>query len=262
LIIKNKNIILTRVPTQERNMFSQQLLTRLKSAKTVAVLTGAGISAESGVPTFRGEQGLWKKFRPEELANFDAFMQNPKLVWEWYNYRKKIISEVEPNAAHYALVQMEARFDNFHLITQNVDNLHRRAGSKRIYELHGNIMRNRCVDCNKTADVINFDEQELPRCECGGLIRPDVVWFGEMLPQQVLMNSFTIANQSEVFFSIGTSAVVQPAASLPLEAKNAGAYVVEINLEPTVISNLIDESILGKAAEIMPKLVDKIIDAS
>lgn len=238
-------------------MFSQQLLTKLKAAKAVAVLTGAGISAESGVPTFRGEEGLWKKFRPEELANFQAFMQNPGLVWEWYNYRKKIISEVEPNPGHYALVQLEDRFENFFLITQNVDNLHARAGSRRIYELHGNIMRNRCVDCNKPAKEISFQEAgDLPRCDCGGLIRPDVVWFGEELPPSVLKASFAAARRSEVFFSIGTSAVVQPAASLPLEAKNAGAYVVEINSEPTVISRLMDESIRGKAGEILPQLVD------
>jgi len=242
-------------------MFSDQLINKLKQAQRVAVLTGAGISAESGVPTFRGEEGLWKKFRPEELANFDAFIRNPKLVWEWYTYRKKIISEVEPNAAHYALVQLEEKYENFHLITQNVDNLHRLAGSKRICELHGNIMRNRCVDCNKYIDEIHFNQEELPRCECGGLIRPDVVWYGENLPQQVLMDSFTAANSSDVFFSIGTSAVVQPAASLPLEAKNAGAFVVEINIEPTVISHLIDESLLGKAADIMPKIIEKIAEA-
>jgi len=239
-------------------MFSELMLNRLKAAKIVAVLTGAGISAESGVPTFRGEEGLWKKFRPEELANVDAFLRNPKLVWEWYNYRKNIISEVEPNAAHYALVKMESFFEQFYLITQNVDNLHRRAGSQRIYELHGNIMRNRCVDCNKRYEEISFEPDELPRCDCGGLIRPDVVWFGEALPQQELMNSFAAANQCDVFFSIGTSAVVQPAASLPLEAKNAGAYVIEINTEPTVISNLVDESILGKAGEILPALMDKL----
>ncbi len=240
-------------------MFSEQLIRKLKNAKIVAVLTGAGISAESGVPTFRGEEGLWKKFRPEELANFDAFMRNPTLVWEWYNYRKKIISEVEPNPAHYALVKLETLFENFYLITQNVDNLHRRVGNKTIYELHGNIMRNRCVDCNKNIEKVNFtNEDDLPRCDCGGLIRPDVVWFGEALPQQVLMNSFIAASKSEVFFSIGTSAVIQPAASLPLEAKQSGAYVVEINTEPTVISNLVDESILGKAGEILPQLVNKI----
>lgn len=240
-------------------MFSEKLITNLKAAKTVAVLTGAGISAESGVPTFRGEEGLWKKFRPEELANFDAFMKNPQLVWEWYNYRKKIISEVKPNPGHVALARMEKLFDHFYLITQNVDNMHRQAGSSRIYELHGNIMRNRCVDCNKYVETIPVHEPDVvPRCECGGLIRPDVVWFGENLPQQVLMNSYAAANDSDVFFSIGTSAVVQPAASLPVKAKYAGAYVVEINTEHTVISSLVDECILGKAAEILPKLVDTI----
>ena len=137
-------------------MFSDLLIKKLISAKTVAVLTGAGISAESGVPTFRGEQGLWKKYRPEELANFNAFIKNPKLVWEWYNFRKNLIRKVEPNPGHYALVEMERHFNDFFLITQNVDNLHRLAGSRRIYELHGNIMRNRCVDCNKQMDEIAF----------------------------------------------------------------------------------------------------------
>lgn len=240
-------------------MFTEKLIAKLKTAKTVAALTGAGISAESGVPTFRGEAGLWKKFRPEELANFNAFIRNPQLVWEWYNYRKRIISEVEPNPGHYALAKMETLFENFYLITQNVDNLHRRAGNNRIYELHGNIMRNRCVDCNKYAATVTIQNcDDVPRCECGGLIRPDVVWFGENLPEQELMNSYTAANNSDVFFSIGTSAVVQPAASLPIKAKYAGAYVVEINTEYTVISSLVDECILGKAAEILPNLVDSI----
>lgn len=241
-------------------MFSEMLMSRLRSAKTVSVLTGAGISAESGVPTFRGEEGLWKKFRPEELANFDAFIRNPKLVWEWYNYRKQLISQVEPNAGHYAISKMEFHFPHFYLITQNVDDLHRKAGSKEIYELHGNIMRNRCVDCNKHQETIpETDQDALPRCDCGGLIRPDVVWFGESLPSQVLKCSFDAARSSDVFFSIGTSAVVQPAASLPLEAKHEGAYVVEINLEPTVISPYVDETILGKAAVILPQLLKKLI---
>ena len=240
-------------------MFSEEMLNRLREAKSVGVLTGAGISAESGVPTFRGEEGLWKKYHPEELANFDAFIQNPKLVWEWYNYRKKIISEVEPNPAHHALVKMEKHYAEFSLVTQNVDNLHRRAGSQRIYELHGNIMRNRCVDCNKYVDEFSIlDAENLPECECGGPIRPDVVWYGEMLPQKVLMDSFRVANNSDVFFSIGTSAVVQPAASLPLEAKNAGAFVIEINAESTVISSLVDESIIGKAGEVLPKLLKEL----
>lgn len=242
-------------------MFSDLLIKRLKKAKTVAALTGAGISAESGVPTFRGEQGLWKKFRPEELANFNAFIKNPKFVWEWYNFRINLIRQVKPNPGHYALVKMENHFPDFCLITQNVDNLHRLAGSRRIYELHGNIMRNRCVDCNKQMDEIAFsDEENLPRCDCGGLIRPDVVWYGESLPEDVLTKSYDAADRSDVFFSIGTSAVVQPAASLPLEAKRAGAYVVEINFEPTVITNYVDESIIGKSGEILPELVKRILN--
>lgn len=240
-------------------MFSDRLIKKMKKSNTVAVLSGAGISAESGVPTFRGEQGLWKNYRPEELANFNAFIKNPKLVWEWYNFRKNLISQVKPNPGHYALVEMENMFPDFYLITQNVDNLHRVAGAKKIYELHGNIMRNRCVDCNKYINEIFFDnDEQLPRCDCGGLIRPDVIWFGENLPENVLMEAFEAAQKSDIFFAIGTSAVVHPAASLPLEAKRAGAYVVEVNFEPTAITNYVDESILGKSGEILPELVKRI----
>ncbi|HDP98840.1 MAG TPA: NAD-dependent deacylase [bacterium] len=242
-------------------MFSDELITRLKRAQTVVALTGAGVSAESGVPTFRGENGLWKNFRPEELANFNAFIKNPKLVWEWYQWRKELVNKVKPNPGHYALVELEAMFDDFCMITQNVDDLHRKAGAKKIYELHGNIMRNRCVDCNEytNEDDVQFAESDaLPRCHCGGLLRPDVVWFGEQLPQRTLMQAFDAANRAEVFFSIGTSAVVQPAASLPIEARRAGAYVVEINFEPTVISHYVDESIIGKSGEILPKLVARL----
>ncbi|MCI0496614.1 NAD-dependent deacylase [candidate division KSB1 bacterium] len=244
-------------------MFSNRLIEKLQSAKSIAVLTGAGISAESGVPTFRGEQGLWKKFRPEELANFNAFIRNPELVWEWYNYRKKLIYEVVPNPGHHALVKMERHYPDFTLITQNVDNLHRVAGSRNILELHGNIMMNRCVDCNRL-----FKDQELslgseadlhvPRCSCGSLIRPNVVWFGEALPVRELQLAHETALRCDLFFSIGTSALVQPAASLPLEAKRANAYVVEINYEATAISHLVDESILGKSGEILPLLIEKI----
>ncbi len=242
-------------------MFSENFLNRLKKAQSVAVLTGAGVSAESGVPTFRGDEGLWKKYKLEELANFDAFMRNPKLVWEWYNFRKDLIHKVKPNPGHYALAKMEKIFPEFHLITQNVDNLHRRAGNQKIYELHGNIMRNRCVDCNKyyNDDDLKFDDPgELPRCDCGGLIRPDVVWFGEMLPEAELRNAFAAARSCDVFLTVGTSAVVQPAASLPMEALEAGAYVVEINPEPTVISSYVHESIWGKSGEVLPALLEKI----
>lgn len=237
-------------------MFSQRLINNLKNAKRVAVLTGAGISAESGVPTFRGESGLWKKFRPEELANVNAFLSNPKLVWEWYNYRKKLISEVKPNPGHVALVAIENQIPEFCLITQNVDGLHRTAGSQTILELHGNIMRSKCLDCGMKDETPLLEFTDVPKCLCGGMMRPDVVWFGEMLPEDVIRDAFERTEACEVFLCIGTSAVVHPAASLPMVARQAGAYVVEINLDSTVISDRVDESILGQSGNILPKLVD------
>ncbi len=238
-------------------MFSKELISKLKSAKSVAVLTGAGISAESGVPTFRGENGLWKKYRPEELANFNAFIKNPELVWDWYRYRKNIIQNVQPNAGHHALAELEVHYPDFSLITQNVDNLHQRAGNKNIYELHGNITRNRCVDCNRhfSDDELKCEDVTVPHCSCGGLVRPDVVWFGEMLPERELRMAFEASQRCEMFLTIGTSALVHPAASLPGEAIQAGAFVVEINFEPTVISNHVNESIIGKSGEILPQLL-------
>ena len=237
-------------------MFSEKLLLKLKKAQSVAIFTGAGMSAESGVPTFRGEDGLWKKFRPEELANFDAFIRNPDLVWEWYRYRKQIIASIQPNPGHFALAEMEKHHERFAIITQNIDNLHRRAGSKTIYELHGNIERNYCIKCNKNfsnADITS--QQQVPYCSCGGLVRPDVVWFGEFLPEDKWNLSVAAAQQAEIFFSIGTSAVVYPAASLPLMAKRAGAYLVEINIERTELSYEADEVLLGKSGDTLPKLV-------
>lgn len=236
------------------------LIAKMKSAKAVAVLTGAGISAESGVPTFRGTQGLWKKYRPEHLANFDAFIKNPELVWEWYKYRQNIIRSVQPNPGHHALVTIEKNYPDFSLITQNVDNLHRRAGNRKIYELHGNIMRSRCVDCNRYFEDSELDAKDtkVPRCPCGGMIRPDVVWFGEMLPQQALLSSINASNNCDVFLTIGTSALVHPAASLPIEAQRSGAFLIEINYEPTVISHLVNESIIGKSGEILPELIQRL----
>lgn len=236
---------------------SATLISRLSNAQSVCVLTGAGVSAESGVPTFRGAEGLWSKFKPEELANFNAFIRNPALVWEWYSYRKKVIKEVQPNPAHYALVELEQRIPNFTLVTQNVDGLHRRAGSKRILELHGNIERSYCIDCRASADDILLDEsQEPPRCKhCGGLLRPDVVWFGEMLPAGVFEQALGAARRCDVFLCLGTSAVVYPAASLPFEALEQGAYVVEINQEYTDLSSRVQEAILGKAGIILPQLI-------
>jgi NAD-dependent deacetylase len=237
---------------------SETLQSALKRAGEVVVFSGAGMSAESGVPTFRGEDGLWKKFRPEELANFGAFMRNPALVWEWYDHRRKIISSVEPNAGHRAIVAMEHICRKVTVITQNIDNLHQRAGSSIVHELHGNINRNYCVGCGMSVtDIPATPEGTAPRCAaCGGLIRPDVVWFGEDLPVDEWNASVAVAQRADLLFAVGTSGVVYPAASIPVLAKRAGALVVEINTERTEISALADETILGKAGEILPRIVE------
>jgi NAD-dependent deacetylase len=237
--------------------FTDRFLDVLKTAGSVVVSTGAGVSAESGVPTFRGEEGLWKKFRAEELATFEAFQANPKIVWEWYNYRRDIINKIKPNPGHYAVAEMARLFDRFQLITQNVDDLHRAAGSEDIVELHGNIKRNRCLDCGKE----NYDEefeQFPPLCGCGGRLRPDVVWFGELLPAGAIEKAFAVTKSCDLFFSVGTSGIVQPAASLPSMAKQHGAFVVEVNIEPTEISFIADLHLQGKSGEILPAVVEKI----
>jgi NAD-dependent deacetylase len=223
-----------------------------------AVLTGAGISAESGVPTFRGKEGLWGKFRPEQLASVDGFMAHPEAVWEWYNWRRQLISEVSPNPGHYALRDMAQFFDRFTLITQNVDNLHQAAGSTGVLELHGNIYRNKCMQCGVAVDGdIEISPGVFPTCaRCGGKIRPDVVWFGESLPQDVMEEAFRRAERAEVFFSIGTSALVQPAASLPWVAKRHGATLVEINPEVTPVSDLADFRFAARSGELLPELVE------
>lgn len=239
-------------------MFSQELITRLKKARSVVVLTGAGISAESGIPTFRGQEGLWKKYRAEELANVEAFHQNPHLVWEWYEYRRSIIQSKAPNPAHFALAHMEQYYTDFVVITQNVDGFHRAAGNRKVLEIHGNILRSRCVECHKIYNSKPYIMKDhLPQCECGGLLRPDVVWFGEALSEDLLKQSYQAAQSCEVFFSIGTSSIVQPAASFPVVAKNHGAYLVEINVETTPLSSIADEVLLGKVGEILPELVEK-----
>jgi NAD-dependent deacetylase len=237
-----------------------EFVKKLKEAKSVVVFTGAGISAESGIPTFRGKDGLWNKLKPEELANFSAFLQNPDMVWEWYQHRKNIIHQNKPNPAHYAIAGMEKYYKKFTVITQNVDNLHTRAGSSKVLELHGNIERNFCVDCGKFDFSPEVNESvKVPKCRhCGGLIRPDVVWFGEMLPQDVFAEAERCARTSDILIVIGTSAVVYPAAYIPLNAKSGGAYLVEINLEETELSGSVDYSIRGKAGEIMPVILEKI----
>ncbi len=239
----------------------EAFLERLKTANSIVFFTGAGISAESGIPTFRGKDGIWNKLKPEELANFNAFLKNPDMVWEWYQHRRTIIHETGPNPAHYAIANFENYYDDVSVVTQNVDNLHGRAGSSHIYELHGNIERNFCVDCKTDYDdsKIDLSNKQVPKCEeCGGLIRPDVVWFGEMLPQLVFANAQRKAEQSDICFVVGTSAVIYPAAYIPIEAKRHGSYLVEINIEETEISSYVDCSLFGKAGEIMPVILDQI----
>ncbi len=231
-----------------------QLLPLFKKQSKIAVLTGAGISAESGVPTFRDKQtGLWSKFNPQVLANFETFLQEPKLVWDWYDFRKKTINEISPNQGHFALVDFEKLFPDFSLITQNIDNLHQKAGSKNVVELHGNIERNYCISCKKFKENIS----ELPpKCDfCGGLVRPDVVWFGEMLPEDALRFAFHKSKESDIFLCIGTSAVVYPAAQLPVDAARNGAKLIIINPEETEISPFAAFQIYEKSGEFLPKLI-------
>ncbi len=218
------------------------------------------MSAESGVPTFRGKDGLWGKFRAEELATMEAFIANPKIVWEWYNWRRELMSKVEPNPGHHAITKLESLCDNFTLITQNVDNLHRVAGTQQILELHGNIHRNKCVDCNQPCDpLLEIHPDAIPTCEsCGGKIRPDVVWFGEMLNPQIINQAFQESEKADIFFAVGTSAIVHPAASLPPLAKRSGATLVEVNVEETPISFLADFQVAAKSGEFLPLLVEEL----
>ena len=226
--------------------------------RSVAVLTGAGISAESGVPTFRGEDGLWRTYRAEDLATPGAFSRDPHLVWEWYDWRRGLIAGCRPNAAHQALADMERHFDDWTLITQNVDGLHQQAGSRNVVELHGNIWRMRCTQGCQTpwedrAVPLALAGGALPRCpRCGSLARPDVVWFGESLPGEALAAALAAAQRCQVMLVVGTSAVVQPAASLPLLALQRGAYLVEVNPQPTPLSDAAHEVIREPAASALP----------
>lgn len=225
--------------------------------RRIAVLTGAGISAESGVPTFRGANGLWRQFNPMQLATPEGFFENPRLVWEWYDWRRQRIAAAQPNAGHRALAEWEQEVPHFTLITQNVDGLHQQAGSKRVLELHGSLWRLRCVACSHEEENRTVPLPSLPPyCpRCGHLLRPDVVWFGEALPEEVFAEAVQEAEQADLFLVVGTSATVQPAASLPLWAKRAGATVVEVNPERTPITLEADLSLRSTAAVGLPRLL-------
>ena len=239
------------------------LAARLRTARAVGVLTGAGMSAESGVPTFRGAGGLWRNFSATDLATPEAFARDPLLVWQWYRWRQGIIARAEPNAGHRALARLQERLAVLTLITQNVDGLHQRAGSGAVIELHGNIWRARCArGCGSVrqlggADLLpeaESDGTDLPVCNCGALLRPDIVWFGEPLDERHVHAALEGARTAEVFIAIGTSGIVYPAAGLPLAAARAGALVVEINLDQTPLSPVAGLVLRGAAAEVLPAL--------
>lgn len=234
-----------------------ELVERLRSARRVVVLTGAGVSAESGVPTFRQAQtGLWARYDPQSLATAAAFRANPRLVWEWYAWRRSLVAQAEPNPGHYALVEMEQHIPEFRLITQNVDGLHQRAGTHKIIELHGNIQRSKCFDEHIVIETWEEQSEVPPRCpHCGGMLRPDVVWFGESLPPEALEAAWEAAEHCEIFFTIGTSGVVEPAASLPNLAFQAGAVIVEINPEPTPQTQLARYILRGPSGVLLPELL-------
>ncbi len=234
----------------------QEIKARLASARAVAVLTGAGISADSGVPTFRGADGLWRNYRAEDLATPEAFARDPRLVWEWYNWRRELLATKSPNPAHHALVELEQRVERFWLITQNVDGLHPAAGSRKLSEIHGNIWKVRCTQCRQVHANREVPIPILPLCPaCGGLLRPHIVWFGESLDPEDLDRSMAAVGSCEVLLIIGTSGVVYPAASFAALAKQAGAFVVEINLDPTPNSPIVDIALGGRAAEVVPQLM-------
>ncbi len=232
---------------------------RLSKLSRVCCLTGAGVSAESGVPTFRGQGGFWQGRRAEDLATPQGFERDPDNVWKFYNYRRELLQQCDPNAAHLALADLEQFFDDWTLITQHVDGLHRRAGSRGIIELHGNIWTVRCTGCGQEVDQFGVKLSDRPTCNtCGDLLRPGVVWFGEMLPPEALSAAQDAVDRCQAMLVVGTSSAVQPAASLACWARSHGAMVVEINLEPTPLSADADQCLFGKAGTILPQLVKAI----
>ncbi len=228
----------------------------LSAANAVTVLTGAGISAESGVPTFRGDGGLWRNFRAEELATPEAFAKDPRLIWEWYDWRRGLIKDAQPNPGHLALARLAQIKQDFTLITQNVDGLHERAGNHRGLKLHGDIWRFRCTVCGAEWPDRRVPLPKLPpKCQCGGVARPGVVWFGEALTPGVFEEACHAVESCEVLLVVGTSAVVYPAASLIPLARKAKAKVIEVNLEETPMSGVVDAALRGKSGEILPDLI-------
>jgi NAD-dependent deacetylase len=233
------------------------LRNRLSAAGSVTVLTGSGISAESGLPTFRGVGGLWRTHRVEELASPEGFARDPQLVWSWYNERRSAHRSVEPSPAHFALAELERRLVDFSLVTQNVDSLHLRAGSRNVLELHGNLREAKCNRCDARRpldELLGSGDRGDFGHACGGMWRPDIVWFGETLPAAILAAAFDAAHRAELMLVVGTSGIVQPAASLATK-RVTGAYVVEINPEETALTPHVDRSLRARASDVLPALL-------
>jgi len=237
-------------------MYSE-VVKKLYEADKIVILTGAGVSAESGIQTFRDPDGLWTKLNPSELASVEGFMANPDTVWKWYKHRREIMGSKKPNPGHFAIAEMQKLIPNVILFTQNIDRLHQQAGSENVFELHGNIVDNHCMNCKRQIiEKIDSESESPPVCpECGGKVRPSVVWFGEMLPNDVLIKAQESAETCDMFFSVGTSAEVYPAADLPLIALRNGAYVVEVNPNKTIISNLVHARLDKPSGIAFPALI-------
>ena len=227
---------------------------KLKDSRKIVFVTGAGISQESGIPTFRGKDGYWRRYDPMKLASIDAFYDDPKLVWEWYEDRRKNILSVKPNEGHFAISQME-EFKDIVVLTQNIDGLHQRSGSTNVLELHGSIIRIKCTVCDFTDNITENFESLPPKCKCGSMLRPDVVWFGEPLPQNIWQSAIKEASVCDVMVIVGTSLVVSPANTLPVYAKQNGAILIEVNPEKTVMSNDMTLSIQATSVGVLPKML-------
>ena len=230
----------------------------ISKSNEIVVLTGAGISAESGIPTYRGEEGVWRNYDPQELATPEAFSRNPKLVWEWYDSRRAIMKKAKPNPGHFAITTLEKEKKDFTLITQNVDGLHFAAGTRNVIELHGSLWEVKCTECDKVKKDYQVPIAELPPtcATCNSIVRPNTVWFGEIIPMERIDRCLFAIEQCDLLLIVGTSGVVEPAASMGLIAKKSEKPVVEINIERTPGTGLYDVSVMGKSAEILPLLTE------
>jgi len=241
-------------------VINQQLITKIKSAKRVAVLTGAGISAESGIPTFRGAGGYWKNYRAEDLATPEAFARDPKLIWEWYAMRMQVCLDAKPNPGHEVVAKMESYFPEFLLVTQNVDGLHVRAGNEKLVEIHGNIFTARCTSCKTKFKLTQVPNQIPVICEsCGKLARPHIVWFGESYDMDLIQKARNFLLKTDLLFVIGTSGQVGVPVQLASEAIAHGAYSIEINPDSSTISNLVNLHFASASGKILPEIWQEII---